>query len=133
GSKRYNVRSNINAKIGEILKVGVDLSIRLNDENMPNNRDNVNSRIGRSLPIDAAYFPNGLPAYGGELGLNPAIMATDKAGFEDTKSINLRSKFSFDLDLNFLTKGFSLDGYFSYDRNNFQRKQLEIPFTVISM
>lgn len=130
GSKRYNLRSNLDAKVSDFLKLGADLSFRLEDEFMPRDRNNINSRIGRSIPINAAYFPNGLPAYGAELGLNPALMAKDVAGFEDTESFSFRSKFSFDLDLNFLAKGLSLDGYFAYDRNNYKRKELKIPFTV---
>ncbi len=130
GSKRYNLRSNLDTKVTDFLKLGVDLSFRNDNEYMPRNRGGINSRVGRSLPINSAYFPNGLPAYGGELGLNPALMARELAGFDDIKSFSLRSKFSFDLDLKFLTKGLSLDGYFSYDRNNYQEKQLKIPFKV---
>jgi TonB-dependent starch-binding outer membrane protein SusC len=135
-SNRYNLRSNLDTKVTDFLNLGADLAFRLHDEYMPHNRGEggsqlaITGRLVRSLPIDAAFWPNGLPAYGGELGQNPALMATDLAGFEDTKSFSVRTKFSFDLDLKFLTKGLSLDGYFSYDRNNFKRKELKIPFTV---
>jgi len=114
---RYQIRSNIDAQVMKDLKVGFDLNGRLRDVHQPAmSSGGLFHRIQLSKPMMVARYPNGLPGYGA-VGLNTTIGVTDKAGWDNTKAKVFKSKLTFDLDMDWITQGLSLNGIASYNYN----------------
>jgi len=115
---RYQVRSNLNAQVAPFLKLGVDLSGRIRDRHYP--RRAPWYEIPQIKPYAVGTFPNGL--YGrGIAGINFRNATSDRDGYQEEFIKSLRSNFSFDLDMDFLTDGLKLLGNASFnfdDRNH---------------
>ncbi len=110
--QQYQVRSNIDVKLLENLTVGLDLSGRFGDRNEPGvDAGFIYKHIYNNLPTEVGVYPNGLIAFGGENGANPLIMSSNESGFVNAKDKNLRTRISYDLNLNSLVKGLSVQGF----------------------
>ncbi|SHG58599.1 TonB-linked outer membrane protein, SusC/RagA family [Fodinibius roseus] len=114
---RYQLRSNLDAQMTDYLKVSVDLTGRLGDNHRPvMDAAGLFHRSVIAYPMQHAFHPNGLPGYG-SVGFNPAIGVTDEAGWIDTQDKDLKSRLSFDLDMQSLLSGLSLRGIASFNYN----------------
>ncbi|MCO4293982.1 TonB-dependent receptor [Solitalea sp. MAHUQ-68] len=116
GYKQYNLRSNINTQILPILKMGLNLSGRLEDRNFSNyGSGSIFGEVLSAYPTLPAYYPNGLPGPGLAGGRNPVLMASGATGYDKIKDYNLLSDLSFDLKLPFVTEGLYVSGLMAYD------------------
>src|SRR5699024_8034225 len=107
-------RSNIDAQVMRYLKVGFDVNARLEKNHLPSlGAHTLFNRIQRAKPTAVAFYPNGLPGFG-PVGANPAIITTDKAGWNDERNKLFGAKLSGDLDLSWITNGLSFKGLASY-------------------
>lgn len=129
--KQNQIRSNIDIKIGEDFKLGVDLNARFGVNNQPGvDLGFIYKHIYTNEPTQVGIYPNGLVGWGGENGSNPAIMATNASGFQKQNDTNLRGRFSYDWDLHKITKGLSIKGFVGIRKMNNDIKSWYTPWTV---
>lgn len=134
GSLKFNqkqVRSNLDIKLTEDIKLGVDLLGRFGDRNRPGVDDlNIYKHIFTNLPTEVGVYPNGLPGFGGENGQNPLVMSSNESGFVNRKDTDLRGKFSLDIRLDKILDGLSLNGFVGIRKMNNDQKDWYTPWTV---
>ncbi len=129
--KQNQFRSNLDIKLHEKFSVGIDLSGQLGTRNEPGVPvDFIYKHIYTNEPTEVAVHPNGLIAWGGENGANPIIMSSSESGFVQRKDRNLRSRLSFNWDLDAVTDGLSLRGYTGIRSWNTDTKDWYTPWTV---
>lgn len=129
--KQYQLRSNIDVKLHETFKVGVDLSGRFGDRNEPGvDAGFIYKHIYTNEPTEVGVYPNGLAGWGGENGANPLIMSSNESGFVNRIDNNLRTKLSFDWTLDWITEGLSVQGYAGIRNWVTDTKSWYTPWTV---
>lgn len=129
--EQYQVRSNLDIKLHEKLNVGIDLSGRFGTQNEPGvNESYIYKHIYVNFPTEVGIYPNGLVGWGGENGSNPYIMSSNEAGFIKTTDNDLRGKFSFDWNLNSITKGLKVKGFAGIRKMSNDIKNWYTPWTV---
>ncbi|WP_163397323.1 SusC/RagA family TonB-linked outer membrane protein [Flavobacterium fluviatile] len=129
--KQNQIRSNLDIKIGDDFKLGVDLNGRFGVNNQPGvDLGYIYKHIYTNEPTQVGIYPNGLVAWGGENGSNPAIMSSSESGFVTQTDNNLRGRFSYDWDLHKITKGLSIKGYAGIRKMSNDIKNWYTPWTV---
>jgi TonB-linked SusC/RagA family outer membrane protein len=127
---QWNIRSNLDINLTENLKVGIDLAARQEDRIYPTeSAGNIFRSAFRTYPTLAVYYPGGLPSPGIEAGLNPVVISTSQAGFDKQPKTVLNTMLNFDYKLPF-AKGFSVKGFYAYDKSFDSRKLFRKPWTV---
>lgn len=120
------VRSNIDARITDNLKVGVDLDVRREKRNnsiIPTG--DIFWEAFQAYPWLYDYYPNGLTGPGLANGNNLAVLVGGKeTGYNRVTDTFLNSKFSFDLAMPWITEGLSLSGYAAFDYHAREQKRL---------
>ncbi len=125
------VRSNLDIKITDDFKIGVDLNARFGVNNQPGvDLGYIYKHIYTNEPTQVGIYPNGLVAWGGENGSNPAIMSSSESGFVKQTNNNLRGRFSYDWDLHKITKGLSIKGFAGIQKMSNDIKNWYTPWTV---
>ncbi len=118
---QYNVRTNLDIKITNSLKFGVDLNVRQQHKNysaFPSDDYGIFYTTTRMKPTSGAYYPNGYL----RSGTNPAVLVQDLTGYDRTTTNTINATFKLDWDLSWLTKGLSVEGKMAYDvTNKFQK------------
>ncbi len=122
---QYNVRSNIDIKVTQNLKLGFDLNVRRQQKNysaFPSDSYGIFYIATRMKPTGAAYFPNGYLRG----GTNPAVLVQDLTGYDRTTINTVNTTFNLNWDLQKITKGLSIDAKLAYDvttrfRKNWQQ------------
>ncbi|RPD93360.1 TonB-dependent receptor [Aureibaculum marinum] len=131
--KQNQVRSNIDVKISDAIKLGVDLSGRFGKNLQPGVDDAyIYKHIYTNLPTEVGVYDNGLPGWGGENGANPYVMSSDETGFIKRIDNDLRGKVSLDIELDKLTEGLVLKTFGGYRRMNNDQKSWYTPWSVYS-
>ncbi len=129
--KQYQVRSNLDIKLTEDFKLGIDLSGRFGEANEPGvDAGYIYKHIYTNEPTQVGVYPNGLVAWGGENGSNPYIMSSSKSGFVKRNDNDLRGKLSFDWKLDKLTQGLSVKGFAGIRKMSNDQKSWYTPWTV---
>ena len=129
--KQYQLRSNIDIKVHEKVKLGVDVAGRFGDRNEPGvDAGFIYKHIYTNEPTELSVNPDGSNAWGGENGANPLIMSSSQSGFINRVDNNLRSKLTLDLDLDWLLEGLSAQTYAGIRRWNTDTKSWYTPWTV---
>ncbi len=127
---RYQVRSNIDAQVAPWLKLGVDLSGSVRKRHYPQFQPWY--EILQIKPYAVATFPNG--EYGsGIANINFRNVTSDRSGYQEEFDKSLRSVFSFNLNMDWLTKGLSLLGNASFDFDDNNYMMYFEPSTVYDM
>lgn len=131
--EQWNIRSNIDINLTKNLKVGLDLSGRSEDRVYPTeSAGNIFRSTFRTYPTIPVYYPGGLPSPGIEAGLNPVVIATSAAGFDEQPRNVVNTLMSFDYRLPF-AKDFTIKGFYAYDRIFESRKLFRTPWTVYQL
>ncbi|GGZ83496.1 SusC/RagA family TonB-linked outer membrane protein [Algibacter mikhailovii] len=132
--KQYQLRSNIDIRMFEDFKIGVDITGLVGRQNEPGvDRGTIYKHIYTNRPDEVGLYPNGLPGFGGENGQNPYIMSTTQSGFVRRDRTNVRARFPFNWDLNRHIKGLSLRGYASVGKNSTETKNWDTPWTYYQL
>lgn len=132
--KQYQIRSNIDIKLFEGFKLGVDLSGRIGETNEPGvNRSNIYKHIYTNLPTQVGLYPNGLPGFGGENGQNPYIMASNASGFVNRKTHNYRARISYDYKLDQFVEGLSIKGFAGLGQVSYENRSWDKPWTYYQL
>lgn len=123
------IRSNLDIKISNDIKIGVDIAGIFGDRNQPGvDLPNIYKHIFTNLPTEVAVYPNGLPARGGENGQNPLLMSSSESGFINTKNTNLRGRFSFEYSLDKLVSGLKFKSFVGLRKTTNQVKSWYTPW-----
>lgn len=131
--KQFNIRSNLDARISQNLKVNLDIAARQENRTYP--VWGVSSILHETLsmyPFIPAYWQNGLPSNGLAGGRNPVILTTDQPGYDRTKNFVVTPLAGFEFKMPFVTEGLSVSGYASYDINLRHRKVFNKPWDAYS-
>lgn len=124
------VRSNIDVKVSDDVKLSVDLSGRFSKQNAPGvPLGFIYKHIYTNFPTVLDVYPNGLPARGGEDGANPIIMSSREAGFNENKVNDLRGRFAIDWKLDKITEGLSFNAYTGVRRTTSKQRDFYNPWT----
>lgn len=120
------VRSNIDAQVAKNLKIGVNLDGRKERRNSSiYSSGTIFWEATNEYPYLYDYYPNGLPGPGLSNGNNPAILASGKdTGYDKIDDYFVNSKFSFDLNMPWITEGLSLSGYAAFNFHFRNEKKL---------
>lgn len=131
--EQWNVRSNVDIKLSENLRVGIDLAGRMEDRVFPTEgAGSIFRSTFRTYPTIPVYYPGGLPSPGIEAGLNPVVISTSQAGIDEQPRTVVNSLLSLDYTLPF-AKEFSIKGFYAYDRVFESRKLFRKPWTVYTL
>lgn len=119
--KQYNLRSNIDVKVNQYIKVGLNVD-GLFEKRVKPAADGYNSssiqnmiwsNIIVSFPVKPAFYPNGLPGNGSSRGLNPALIASGKTGYDNVDKKYINSGATVDIEIPHV-KGLTLSGMGNY-------------------
>ena len=118
---QYNVRSNIDIKVTDDFKLGLDLNVRQQHKNYsayPSDSYGIFYITTRRYASSAPYYPNGYL----RSGSNPAALVQDLTGYDNTTYNTINTTFRGNYDLGKLAKGLSVNAVFAYDvHNNFHK------------
>jgi len=132
--KQYQIRSNLDIKIYEDLKLGVDLSGRFGVRNEPGVPESyIYKHIYANSPTQVGVYPDGKVAWGGENGSNPYIMSSKDAGFINHHDNDLRAKFSLDWGLGKITEGLRVKAFAGIRKMSNDVKNWYTPWTVYQL
>ena len=124
-------RSNLDIKLHEKFSVGLDLAGQFGTRNEPGVPVGfIYKHVYTNEPTELSVNPDGSNAWGGENGANPLIMSSSESGFIKRKSKNLRSRVSFDWNLDKLADGLSVKGYTGIRDWNTTTKSWYTPWEV---
>ena len=124
---QVNIRSNVDVQVTDNFKVGFDISARQQNKNysaFPGKDYGIFYQTLRAFPTATAYYPNGLMRYGS----NPVALVQDITGYDKTKINTINTTITAKWDLDFITKGLSVEGHVAYDLVNNSRKQWQTPW-----
>src|SRR5690606_38898017 len=96
---QYQMRSNIDAQVHKNLKLGVDISLRREEDRQPPaGISNITHRAWFNWPTEVARYPNGLPGYVHEHG-NTTVINSFETGYDENLKKVIQTKLSFELNL----------------------------------
>ena len=136
-SRRYNIRTNFDAKITGLLSVSLDLSVREQNNETPGISPDDNAYLNpifqavRMHPNLPKYAPNGLPT-GTPSGINyiNPIAATELSGYQSRIRDDFQGNLSFKLKIPWI-KGLEAKALFAYDKSVIERKDWRSPYTLL--
>lgn len=135
GFKRYNVRTNLDAKLNDVFSVALDLSVRQENTRTPGISPDNTAYLNpfyqavRMLPNLPEYAPNGLPtAYNSNAGWVNPIASVQNSGYQRQQSnifqgnITIKAKIPWvdGLELKLLT---------AYDKTSSENKSWTQPYS----
>jgi TonB-dependent starch-binding outer membrane protein SusC len=127
GYKQYNVRSNIDAQVSKHLKIGFDLSGRRGEKTgATQSTDALIRQVFVQAPFESPYYPNGLVVK--TSNGNPINFVNGNSGSINTRNNFIDTKFSFQLDMPFITEGLYVSGYGALDYYTTFQKKLTRPY-----
>jgi TonB-dependent starch-binding outer membrane protein SusC len=131
--EQWNVRSNIDISLTKNLRIGLDIAGRTEERVFPTeSAGNIFRSTFRTYPTIPVYYPGGLPSPGIEAGMNPVVISTAEAGFDEQPRHVVNTLLSFDYKLPFV-QGLSVKGFYAYDRIFESRKYFRQPWTVYTL
>ena len=122
--QQYNIRSNVDIKVTDNFKLGVNLNVRQQHKNysaFPSDSYGIFYIAARLKPTGAAYYPNGKIRG----GTNPAVMVQDLTGYDRSTINTINATLTADIDLKRITPGLKINGSLAYDVNNNFRKNFQ--------
>ena len=130
--KQHDFRLNIDGKISESISISADVSGRMENRNLSSQTtSNIFTGILRSSPGKHAYWPDGSPGPDIEGGVNPAIISTDAAGYNQDRLNVLNTNIRLDIKLPWVA-GLSFTGNASLDKIFNFRKKFDKPWYLYS-
>jgi len=124
--------SNIDAKITNAIRFGIDILGRQENRNQGGRSTNdIYTYFLTTFPGSAPYYPNGLPRVGFDgVTNNAAIMVTDAPGYTKRARNILTVKPTVHIDLDVITEGLYAEGYAAVDMNFTNSNSLSRPFDL---
>ena len=126
--KRFNLRSNVDAKINKNLTVGLNLEGRKELSSAPAfDANQFFELVVRSSPLVRPYHPSGRPF--NTQGEHPVEMIYS-SGYDDSRTNVIQGTLFFEHDLPFITKGLSVRGNYSYFSQQRFKKVFFTPYSL---
>ena len=126
--RRYNFRSNVDAKINKNLDLGLNIEGRQENEKSPGyDANTIFSHIIRVRPVIPSYYPSGRPF--NNAGEHP-IEEIYSSGYYKSQYDIFVGTLSFEHKLPFITEGLSLKGLASAYRQNQTNKNFLTPYSM---
>jgi TonB-dependent SusC/RagA subfamily outer membrane receptor len=132
GYNQLGFRSNIDGTVTDYFDLSLNVHGRREKRETPAWAEGIESVwefLQRGKPIDPVRFPNGKPGPAQEDGINPVV--ADEAGYDDRTTYYFQSNLSLNFDVPGVD-GWSAEGTVAYDREFFNRKRWETPWTLYS-
>lgn len=130
--KRYNLRSNIDAKITKTTRLGVDVSGRLEKSLNSGSSYTIFKELVRNTPVLLCRYPDGTFAFPD--ATHPNIVAANQPGgsYSKGETFVVDARVELEQELDFITEGLSAKGVMSYSRNNYTNKAWSVSPYVYS-
>lgn len=129
---QYDFRTNLDGKISNNIKLGINVSGRMEDRNYPTrSAQDIFRMIMRGKPHMPAYWPTGEPGPDIEYGDNPVVVSTKATGYDHDKDYVLNSNFILDVNIPWI-KGLSFKGNAAIDKTLGYRKIWQTPWYLYS-
>jgi TonB-linked SusC/RagA family outer membrane protein len=136
---RYNLRSNIDAKITEDFSIALNVAGDVANSKSPQIANftgngasvstNLMNQIITAQPYLKPYSPDGLPLVSTLMKGNNPMAARDLSGFYDTDNTGLQTSLTLTYNTPFI-KGLSFKATGSYDRNYYHTKSYYTPYSL---
>lgn len=127
--KTYAVRSNMDFKITKHINASIDLNTGLDNGNYPAfGASSILSNL-KQVPYLPVFWPDGSPSPGIEHRQNPAVLATDAAGYSSNQTKPFLGKASFNIVIPWVS-GLSLDGFYAHTDDKQMLKDWRTPWLV---
>lgn len=131
--KEFNIRSNIDAKISENIKVSLDIAARKEDRTFPvRSIGAIMHEAVSTYPFIPVRWPNGSYSSGVANGRNPVILASGLPGYDNTTNLIVNPNLGFEIKMPYITKGLSVSGYAAFDYNDLSQKKFERPWDAFT-
>ncbi|HTF17057.1 MAG TPA: TonB-dependent receptor [Chryseolinea sp.] len=128
--KQYNLRSNIDVKVTDIISVGMNLAARFDNNHYPyRNMNELNSHIYLYQPNWVPYWPGTDKVTPNRDNDNIINWVSDANGYQETKITTLQTTLFGKIEIPFI-KGLSLYGSGSFDPNVISSKTWQLPTYV---
>jgi len=129
--KRYNFRSNLDARVNKNLVVKLGLEGRQENKDNPGyDAGSIFAYVLRQNPTFKIYNPDG--SYFNTNGEHPVAMY-ESTGYNNERWNVFQGSLSFDHDLSFVTEGLSLNGMMSIYKDRLFQKTFFTPYTMYDM
>jgi len=128
--KQYNIRSKLDLPVVDWLKVSYDFAFIQNNRTYP--RNSAGSIVGqatRLVPTQWSFWPTGEPGPDIEYGDNPVVTSTFETGKDEQRTYQMQNTFRVSFTPKFI-QGFSVNGQYNYDVDNFYRKRFFQPWIL---
>lgn len=126
--KQFNFRANLDGRLSEYVRYGVNLAGREENRNYPTrSASDIFQMLRRGKPNMPAYWPNGKNGPDIEYGNNPVVVTTNQTGYDRNKSTVLETKANIDLTLPWI-EGLSVTGNIAFDRRIHNNKLWQLPW-----
>lgn len=126
--RRYNFRSNVDARINKNFDIGLNIEGRQENEKSPGyDANTIFSHIIRVRPVVPSYYPSGRPF--NNAGEHP-VEEIYSSGYYKTQYDIFVGTLSFEHKLPFITEGLSLKGLASAYRQNQSGKNFLTPYSM---
>lgn len=128
--RQYDIRSNIDGKISENVKIGFDIYGRMENRQSPTRGYGTIFRTTTlGNPNIHAKWPDGSPGPDIIEGSNPVTIATNAAGYDNDKVYTINSSFRIDVKFPWV-EGLALNASANLDKSLQNRKRWETPWEV---
>ena len=130
--KQSDFRVNLDGKLSDQVKYGIDLDGREQNRNYPTrSASDIFSMLRRGKPNMPAYWPNGKNGPDIEYGNNPVVITTNQSGYDKNKTTVLQTKAKLEITIPWV-KGLSVTGNAAMDKQFDNNKLWEIPWYLYS-
>jgi TonB-linked SusC/RagA family outer membrane protein len=128
--RQADLRSNIDVKLSQYVKVALDVYGRMGDQTLPARAYGMIFRTATiGNPNIHARWPDGSPGPDVLEGTNPLTVSTNAAGYDKRKTYSVNSTAKIDVIIPWV-KGLSFNGSANYDKSMQNRTKWETPWEV---
>lgn len=130
--KQSNFRVNLDGKLSEYVKYGIDLAGREQNRNYPTrSAHDIFSMLRRGKPNMQAFWPNGKNGPDIEYGNNPVVITTSQSGYDKNKTTVFETKAKLEIIVPWI-EGLSFTGNAALDKQFDNDKRWEKPWYLYS-
>jgi TonB-dependent starch-binding outer membrane protein SusC len=126
--KVFTLRSNIDLKVNQYIRVGAEVNAIKDNLNSPAYDGPFLYQLIPAFPYLPVFWPNGLPSTG-FVGANPRVLATDQTGNQNAQMLRLQARGNFDISIPWV-EGLGIDGFAVYNEGNNFNKNWTKPYFV---
>lgn len=129
---QYGFTSNIDANITKDIRVGLNVTGRLQDKHYPQkSASTIFGDLASAYPTSVAWWPNGDPGPAREHGENPVVISTNATGSNNDKYYVLNSNLKLDVNIPWV-KGLTFNGNVAFDQGFDFDKNFTEPWRLYS-